>query len=223
MAHVVSVNTGRILAASWAGKPQQTAILKTPVDGPVHVGSLGVDGDEIGDPRFHGGLHKAVYAYPQEDYEFWGRELGRPVPTGMFGENLTTSGLDVNGAVLGELWRVGSVLLSPCEIRTPCATFRTWLGRQGFDTDGWTRRFARAARAGTYLRVLEEGSLQAGDVIRVEHRPAHGVTVQTMFRALVGDRALLTRLLDVEGLPEHAYAAARRQASRERLAGGPPR
>jgi MOSC domain-containing protein YiiM len=212
MAHLLSVNVGRIVAATWAGKPQQTAIRKTPVSGPVAVHRLGLAGDEIGDPRFHGGVHKAVYAYPQEDLEFWGEQLARPVPIGTFGENLTTAGIDVNAAVLGERWRIGSVLLAPAEVRTPCNTFRKWMGRQGFDADGWMRRFAREARAGAYLRVLEEGTLQSGDPIHVEHRPAHGVTVATMFRAFMSDRSLLPRLLDVDGLPEEVYAAAERQS-----------
>ncbi|MEP7090372.1 MAG: MOSC domain-containing protein [Nocardioidaceae bacterium] len=211
MAHVLSVNVGRVVRATWAGRPQRTAIDKRPVAGPVAVRALGLDGDEIGDPRFHGGIHKAVYAYPAEDLAFWGAELGRNVPIGTFGENLTTVGVDVNHAVLGERWRIGSVLLSPLQIRTPCHTFRKWMEREGFDTTEWIRRFAQEARAGTYLRVLEEGSLQQGDEIHVEHRPDHGVTVSMMFRALTTDRSLLPRLLEVDGLPEEAYAAAARR------------
>ena len=214
MAHVLAVNVGRILPATWAGKPQQTAILKSPVTGPVAVGRLGLAGDEIGDPRFHGGTHKAVYAYAREDLDFWSEQLGRAVPTAMFGENLTTVGLDLREAVLGEHWRVGSALLSPAEIRTPCNTFRKWMGRQGYDASDWMRRYAAEARAGTYLRVLEEGSVQAGDEIHVEHRPDHGVTVTTMFRAFMSDRSLLPRLLAVPDLPDEVYAAARRQAAR---------
>jgi MOSC domain-containing protein YiiM len=220
MAHVVSVNVGRTLPASWAGRPQQTAILKRPVLGPVAVHELGLEGDEIGDRRFHGGIHKAVYVYPREDLEFWSERLGRPVPVGMFGENLTTVGMDVSRAVLGEHWRVGSALLSPADVRTPCNTFRKWMGRHGFDGTHWIRRFAREARAGTYLRVLEEGTVQAGDEIRVEHRPDHGVTVATMFAAFMSDRTLLPRLLQVDGLPEQAYVAARRQAGESAPAGG---
>ena len=217
MAHLLSVNVGRIVAASWAGRPQQTAISKTAVTGPVEVHRFGLAGDEIGDPRFHGGVHKAVYAYPLEDLDFWGGQLGRPVPAGTFGENLTTVGVDVNEAVLGERWRIGSALLAPADVRTPCATFHTWMGRQGFDTTGWTRRFVGAGRAGAYLRVLEEGVLRAGDEIEVTDRPGHGVTVAVMFRALTGDRSLLPRLLDVDGLPEEVYAAAR---ARSRKPGG---
>lgn len=214
MGHVLSVNVGRISPASWAGRPQQTAIAKHAAAGPVEVRRLGLAGDEIGDPRFHGGVHKAVYAYPREDLDFWGGQLGRPVPAGMFGENLTTVGVDVNEAVLGERWRIGSALLAPADIRTPCGTFHTWMGRQGFDTTGWTRRFVRAGRAGAYLRVLEEGVVQAGDEIEVADRPDHGVTVSLMFRAFTSDRSLLPRLLDVDGLPEKVYAAARARSEK---------
>ena len=90
---------------------------------------------------------------------------------GMFGENLTTAGIDVNEAVLGEHWRIGSALLSPCEVRIPCNTFQTWLGSEGFDNAAWVKRFAAENRPGPYLRVLENGTLQAGDAIEVEHRP----------------------------------------------------
>jgi MOSC domain-containing protein YiiM len=213
-ARVLSVNVGRIVPASWAGRPQQTAIEKTPVTGPVPVRRLGLEGDEIGDPRFHGGYHKAVYAYAREDLDFWGEQLGRPLPGGLFGENLTTEGIDLNAAVLGERWRVGTALLSPLEIRTPCNTFRKWIGRQGLDDTAWAKRFVQEGRVGTYLSVLEEGALQAGDEIVVEHRPEHGVTVSTMFAALTTDRARLPELLAVEGLAEMVYAAARRERYR---------
>lgn len=209
-ARVLSVQVGPVQQAAWAGRPQQTAIDKPGVTGPVPVRTLGLDGDEIGDPRFHGGVHKAVYAFASEDLEVWSGKLGRRVPAGMFGENLTTAGIDPNHAVLGEHWRIGTALLSPSEVRTPCGTFATWLGRQGYDTRRWARRYVEEGRHGTYLKVLEEGTLQAGDEIVVEHRPAHGVTVAQMFAALTTDRSLLPRLLEVEGLPDQVYDVAQR-------------
>jgi MOSC domain-containing protein YiiM len=212
-ATVLTVQAGRIRPASWAGRPQRTAIDKPAVTGPVAVRALGLDGDEVGDPRFHGGPHKAVYAFASEDLAFWSGELGRAVPHGMFGENLTTAGIDLNQAVLGERWRIGTALLSPSEIRTPCRTFATWLGRQGYDNRLWARRFTAQGRHGCYLTVLEEGTLRAGDDIHVEHRPGHGVTVATMFAAYTTDRTLLPRLLEVEGLPARVYADARRAAA----------
>ena len=212
-ARVLTVQAGRVRPASWAGRPQQTAIDKAPVTGPVAVRRLGLDGDEIGDPRFHGGVHKAVYAFAAEDLEAWSRDLGRPVPHGMFGENLTTVGIDPNHAVLGEHWRIGTALLSPAEIRTPCATFAKWLGRQGYDNRQWARRYTQAGRFGCYLQVLEEGTLETGDEIVVEHRPAHGVTVADMFAAFMTDRSLMSRLLEVDGLPDEVYAVARRSVA----------
>jgi MOSC domain-containing protein YiiM len=213
-ARVVSVNVGRVVQASWAGRPQQTAIDKSPVEGPVRVRPLGLEGDGVGDPRFHGGIHQAVYAFAREDLDHWGEQLGRPVGPGVFGENLTTVGIDLNATVLGERWRVGTTLLQPVEVRTPCNTFKTWLGRQGFDNTAWVKRFTRTARPGVYLRVLEEGHVQAGDTVVVEDRPDHGVTVATMFAAYMTDPSRLPELLAVDGLKPAVYAAARRQRDR---------
>jgi MOSC domain-containing protein YiiM len=213
-AHVVSVNVGRVVRASWAGRPQQTAIDKAPVEGPVGVRRLGLDGDGVGDPRFHGGVHQAVYAFAREDLDHWAERLGGPVGPGVFGENLTTVGVDLNETVLGEQWRVGTTLLQPVHVRTPCNTFKAWVGRQGFDNTAWVRRFTEMGRCGVYLRVLEEGQLQAGDTVTVEHRPDHGVTVSTMFAAFMTDPSRLPELLAVDGLKEAVYAAARRQRDR---------
>lgn len=213
-ARVVSVNVGPVVQASWAGRPQQTAIDKRPVDGPVGLHRLGLAGDGVGDPRFHGGVHKAVYAYAREDLDHWSDQLGESIRPGLFGENLTTTGLDLNAVVLGERWRVGSTLLQPVEVRTPCNTFKKWLGRQGLDAASWVRRFALEGRPGAYLRVLEEGEVQAGDAVVVEQRPEHGVTIGTMFAALMTDAARLPELLEVEGLADEVYAAARRQRDR---------
>ena len=168
---VVSVNVATPVDAPWAGRPGRTAIHKRPVDGPVRVHELGLEGDQVANTKHHGGPFQAVYAFAQEDLDTWSERLGEPVRPGVFGENLTTTGLDVNEAVLGEVWRIGTAVLSPCEIRIPCNTFKAWLGREGFDSTGWLKRFAADNRPGPYLRVLEPGVLQAGDEIRVEDRP----------------------------------------------------
>ena len=105
-----------------------------------------------------------------------GRAARRDVAAGMFGENLTTAGIDVNEAVLGEHWRIGTALLEPCEVRIPCNDFKSWMGRHGYDDAAWVKRFAESA-----ARALPPGArggrAQAGDEIEVEHRPEHGVTV----------------------------------------------
>jgi MOSC domain-containing protein YiiM len=205
---VVSVNVGRARPIDRNGQPTATAIWKTPVSGRVAARGVNLAGDEQADRAVHGGYDKAVYAYALEDTEWWEAELGRALGPGAFGENLTTVGIDVNAAVLGEKWRIGSVLLQVCEVRIPCSVFKSWLGVSGFDDRGWAKRFTEYARPGPYLRVLEEGELQAGDAIAVEDRPAHGVTVTDMFRAFTTDPSLLPRLLDVDCVPAAAHAAA---------------
>jgi MOSC domain-containing protein YiiM len=209
------VNVGRPKAVSWAGAIGRTAIDKRAVTGPVPVHELGLDGDQVADTKHHGGLFQAVYAFAQEDLDRWVERLGEPVRPGMFGENLTTAGIDLNEAVLGEHWRIGTALLSPCDVRIPCNTFKVWMGREGFDSSAWVKRFAADNRPGPYLRVLETGHLQAGDEIEVVHRPEHGVTVSMMFRALTREPELLPRLLKVPGLAEKVYEQAR--ASLERV------
>lgn len=206
---VVSVNIGLPEDHAWAGRLKRTAIKKQPVSGPVTVRRLGIDGDQVADTKDHGGVYQAVYAFAQEDLDFWTEQLGAPVPPALFGENLTTAGIDVNESLLGERWRIGTALLEVIDVRIPCSVFANWLGVRGFDSTGWLKRFTAVGRPGPYLKVLEEGRLQAGDPIVVEHRPDHQVTVSTMFRAFTTDRSLLPLLLDVEGLAPAVYDAAR--------------
>jgi MOSC domain-containing protein YiiM len=124
---------------------------------------------------------------------------------GVFGENLTTSGVDVSGAIIGERWRIGPEILLEVSIpRIPCGVFRTWMGEKG-----WVRRFNEAAVPGTYLRVWTPGLVRAGDAIELLHRPDHGVDAHTVFRALTLEPALLPRLLDAEELPEGVKEIAR--------------
>ena len=195
---VESVNLGS--AQVNAHKPgYTTGIGKRPSLGPVAVRApgpkpdglgSGLIGDHIGDRRHHGGDDQAVYAFAREELDGWAAQLGRELPNGTFGENLTTRGVDVDAAVLGERWRVGDTELVVTCPRIPCATFKGWMG----STD-WLKRFTRGGRPGAYLRVAVAGTLQAGDTVDVLHRPAHGVTVATTFRALTSERALLPELL----------------------------
>jgi MOSC domain-containing protein YiiM len=189
---VISVNTGRGQAASWAGRIRRTAIDKRPANGPVLLGRLGAAGDEQVDTVHHGGPHQALYAYAREDLDYWVERLGRELPGGTFGENLTTAGLDVSGAVIGETWRVGTAVVQVSSVRIPCGTFRGWMGEPG-----WVRRFAAAGRPGAYLRVLHEGTAGAGDPIEVLARPAGSVTVAEAMLAYYGDAGLMRRLLTV--------------------------
>ncbi|WP_051951316.1 MOSC domain-containing protein [Actinacidiphila yeochonensis] len=213
VARVLSVNIGRPRPNPWMRLPT-TGIDKRPVAGPVAVaapgpkgtGAVGLAGDRVYDVANHGGDDQAVYAYAREDLDGWQRELGRPLADGSFGENLTTAGIDVNAALIGERWRIGSAVLEVSCPRIPCATFAGWL-----DERGWTRRFVRAALPGPYLRVVEPGELAAGDRIAVVARPGHGVTVELCFRAFTAEPELLPLLAEVEALPAEDRAQVRRR------------
>jgi MOSC domain-containing protein YiiM len=197
LAKVVSINTGRSVDAEWAGGLKRTAIDKRPVHGTaaaVTVGRLGLAGDEQADKEHHGGYEQAVYAYAREDLDWWVERLGRELPNGTFGENITTLGLDVTGALIGERWQLGTAVVEVTGPRIPCVVFQNWLGE-----DHWVRRFAAGGRPGAYLRVIEEGMVAPGDRVLVLGRPAASVTIAESMRAYYGDAALLLRLLKVAG------------------------
>ena len=211
---VLSVNIGRPRPNPWKGLTA-TGIDKRPVVGPVAVtapgpkgtGAVGLAGDRVYDVKHHGGTDQAVYAYAREDLDGWEAELGGPLANGVFGENLTTLGLDVNGALIGERWRIGpDVVLEVSCSRIPCGTFQGWLER-----DGWIKRFTRAARPGAYLRVIEPGEIRSGDRLEVVHRPAHEVTVALEFRAMTLEPELLPLLAVADALPEEGKELIRRR------------
>jgi MOSC domain-containing protein YiiM len=169
MPHLLAVCAVRQLRPD-GGPDRVTAIDKGPLEGRVHIGRYGVGADIQADRMHHGGLDKALYAYAQEDAEFWEGELGRQLSPGFFGENLRTEGIDVNAARIGEVWRIGeSVTVEVTMPRTPCQTFARWVG--GADQRGWVKRFSAERRLGPYLRVLRNGFVQAGDPIEVISRP----------------------------------------------------
>ncbi|GGS58433.1 sulfurase [Planobispora rosea] len=213
---LLSVNVGRPRPNPWKNLGT-TGIDKRPVEGPVAVrdpgpkgtGAVGLAGDRVYDVKHHGGSHQAVYAYAREDLDMWEGELGRPLPNGAFGENLTTSGVDVNAALIGERWRVGpDVILEVSCPRIPCGTFQGWL-----ETEGWIKRFTGAVLPGPYLRVIEPGEIRGGDPVEVVHRPDHDVTVALTFRALTREPDLLPRLLVADALPEEDMESVRRRVT----------
>jgi MOSC domain-containing protein YiiM len=209
---LLSVNVGRAETGDWTGRVGRTAIRKRGLDGPVAVRRDGLVGDTVCDQKYHGGPDHAVYVFAREDLDRWAAALGAEIPDGQFGENFTTRGIDVNEALVGERWRVGTALLEVAKVRTPCKVFTGFMGLTGYDATQWAKRFTRDGRPGPYLRVLEEGVVQAGDPIVVEHRPEHGVTVSMLFRAITTERELLPQVLAAEGLSETVRAkfAARR-------------
>jgi MOSC domain-containing protein YiiM len=193
---LLSVNVAEMREVPRRGRMVRTGIWKFPVDGPVAVRGVNVEGDDQGDRSVHGGPHKAVYAYAREDLDWWEGELHRSFPNGAFGENLTVKGVDVTGASIGERWRVGSVLLEVSEPRFPC-----WKLGVRFEDPKMLKRFAAARRPGAYLRIVEEGSLAAGDVVDVVDRPDHGLTIAGFAHAYLEDRSQLPRFLISEVSP----------------------
>jgi MOSC domain-containing protein YiiM len=215
VSHLLSLNVARP-RPNPARASKVTGIDKVPTDDAVHVrapgprrGGLGsgLSGDVIGNSKFHGGDDQAVYAYAREDLDRWQDTLGRPLVDGNFGENFTTSGVDVTGAVIGERWRVGAdgLLLEVTSPRTPCRTFAAFLGIRG-----WIKTFTEAAAPGAYLRVIEPGFVRAGDEIEVVDRPDSDVTVRLVFRAMFGEPDLLPRLHGVDALPAEIKKRAAR-------------
>jgi MOSC domain-containing protein YiiM len=192
---VVSVNVGVVREVEWEGELVTSAIWKTPVPGRVALRGVNFIGDDQADRSVHGGRDKAVYAYAQEDYDFWREEQGVNTFFGLFGENLTVEGIDLSSAILGERWRVGSCVLEIAQPRLPCYKLGMRMNDPYFP-----RRFQAAMRMGAYLRIIGEGDIGANDPIEVTDRPSHGVTLHTMVGAL-HDPVKAHALGSVEALP----------------------
>ena len=192
---VLAVSVGRPRRVEAGRHPVTTAIWKTPVEGRVAVRGVNLDGDDQADRSVHGGPDKAVYAYSVEETRVWAAELGRELGPAAFGENLTTEGLDVSGAVVGERWRIGTTLLEIVQPRLPCYKLALRM-----DDPHFVKRFAQASRPGAYLRIIEEGQLGAGDAVEVESRPDHGVTMRLISDAMLRDPSLIAQVLQAPGL-----------------------
>ncbi|UNS98489.1 MOSC domain-containing protein [Streptomyces tubbatahanensis] len=200
---LLSVNLAKPHRSEYSdAADKRTGIDKQPTSDPVAVSAPGprgtggsaLAGDTIGNKRHHGGDEQAVYAYSREELDYWERELGRTLANGSFGENLTTEGIDVDAALIGERWQIGvpgtGPLLEVCSMRIPCRTFAGWMAEER-----WLHRFTARRRPGAYLRVLDPGRLRVGDAVTVVHRPDHEVTVSFLFRSLTGEPELLPRIL----------------------------
>jgi MOSC domain-containing protein YiiM len=198
MARVLSVNVGMPRTVEHNGELVTSAIWKHPIAGRIAARGVNLEGDGQANRSAHGGVDKAVYAYAREDYEWWGRELGTEAPgAGTFGENLTVAGRSLTTCELGERWRVGSALLEVSEPRFPCRKLAMRMGDPRF-----VKRFAGARRPGTYLRIVGEGELGAGDEIKIVHRPGHGITIGRFAEAYLGDRSRLIDLLAADALSD---------------------
>jgi len=194
-ARVLSINiTSIVHQGEWTGSEGRTGIDKRSVAGPVEFKNNGVAGDRIIDTNVHGGYDQAVYAYATEDARWWEKEIGEEISAGRFGENLTTEGIDVNAALVGEKWKIGSVILEVSQPRIPCRVFAGFWKRATLIKD-----FTQAGRPGAYLRIIQEGTAQAGDAIEVIFKPDHSVSISDLFSAKSGER---TKINEIKIVPQ---------------------
>jgi MOSC domain-containing protein YiiM len=199
---LVSVNVGLPQTITWKGRTVQTGIFKTPVNGRVQVRTLNLAGDRQADLSVHGGPDKAIYVYPSEHYDYWRSEFpNMELPWGMFGENLTTTGL-LEGAVnVGDTFRIGSAVAMVTQPRVPCYKLAAKFGREDI-----VKRFLASGRSGFYLKVVQEGEVEVGDAIELISRDGHAVTVAdvaNLYRDGPDQVRLLQRVVQVEALPEN--------------------
>lgn len=199
--HVVSVQVGSPREVTWKGKTFTTSIFKDRVEGPVLLRTLNLDGDAQADLTVHGGVTKAVYAYPVEHYAFWRTELPEAaLAHGAFGENLTIEGLLEHEVHIGDRFRIGGAEVVVTEPRMPCFKLAMKFGR-----DDILQRFLRSGRSGFYVAVEREGPLQAGDAIERIGGPGSSISIPEVVRLYAFDRedvAALRRAVDTEALPE---------------------
>src|SRR3984893_11542207 len=187
---VLSVNVGSVREFAYGGRPARSAIWKSPAVGRVAVRGVNLAGDDQADRKAHGGPDKVVYAYAVEDARWWQLQIGRSLAYGEFGENLTTEGIELSDALVGERWQIGSTVLVVSEPRIPC-----WRLGVRMNDKMFPRQFTEALRPGTYLRIVIEGEVGAGDAIRVTERPDGDLTIRDVFRIYTSDRDEADRLL----------------------------
>lgn len=164
--------------------------------GPDYGDGPGVVGDTVGDTKHHGGAQKAVYAFARGELDFWEDQLGRGLPDGSFGENLTTSGVDLSTLLINQRIRVGTAELEVSVVRQPCRTFAGWLGEKG-----WVRTFSERGQCGAYFRVMVPGRITAGDELLLIDAPDHDIDMLTAFRGAQGDKEAAARIVEAGCLP----------------------
>lgn len=208
---LLSVNVSQPQTIEHNGGTKTTGICKQPVAGPVEVGELGLAGDTQVDRRYHGGVDKAVYAYSQADYDWWTSQLPEhELLPGTFGENLTLEGLTGDLVQIGDRFRIGTVLVEVTQPRQPCVTLGMRMGMLKF-----VKQFHLAQRPGFYLRVLEPGTLAAGDQVVCEHPAENSITVCDVYRLRFDQAASPQALRHAAEIP--ALSDAWREVFRELL------
>ena len=194
--HIESINVALPEDVTWRNQTFTTSIRKKPIAKRVRVEGVNIEGDDQADRSVHGGRSKAIYAYAVEDYAWWRNAYGIDWHPGLFGENLTTSGIDLGSILVGERWRIGDLLLEASEPRLPCY-------KLGFAMDDpmFPKLFAQVLRLGSYFRIIEPGEIGAGDTAELRSRPGdHDVTVREVGRIRLFAPDERRKLADVEAL-----------------------
>lgn len=212
---VLSTNIARPLTVSGKSS-RQTGIHKVPVGsldvfvpGPQYGDGPGVTGDFVGDSKHHGGAEKAVYLYAREELDYWGEQAGTNYPHGMFGENITTTGINWSETLVNQRFSIGSAVLEVSSPRQPCRTFAEWLGLKG-----WVKTFAAHGDCGAYARVIEPGTIKPADEITFHRRPNHGITMGMVFAAVMGDLEAAHKVVEARCLRPHYHDALVNRLSR---------
>jgi len=198
---VLSVNVGSPREVTWQGKRVTTGIFKEPIQGRVMMRRLNLDGDQQADLTVHGGVSKAVYAYPSEHYSYWRTELpGMDLPSGMFGENFTTEGLLESSVYIGDRFRIGETEVMVTEPRMPCYKLGIKFGRADI-----IKRFLASRRTGFYFAVVREGTVGAGDAVELVGREQQDISAADITRLYAFDRddvKTLRQAIQIKALPE---------------------
>jgi MOSC domain-containing protein YiiM len=197
---LVALSVGLPREVQWRGKTVLTSIFKSPVDRRLRVSTLNVEGDKQSDLTVHGGVDKAVYAYPSEHYAYWRQELpDAELPWGAFGENLTTEGLGEDVGI-GDRFQIGSAEFVVTQPRLPCFKLGIRFGRQDI-----LKRFLNSGRTGFYFSVAREGEIAPGDSIELLARAEPRLRVAdvvNLYRGDTTDPEMLRRAADAAGIPE---------------------
>ena len=202
---IISLNVGKPRTVLQGDQEVKTSIFKSPMQGPLLLRRLNLDGDVQSNLELHGGRNKAVYAYASEHYEFWRNEFPeQELPWGMFGENLTTEGLTEENACIGDQFRAGEAVVKVTQPRMPCFKLGIRFGRPDM-----VKRFLASWRSGIYFSVVEEGMIDAGDAIEKIHEDEHRISIADINRAYVDTRnnePLLRRIVNLGILPQGLHA-----------------
>ena len=198
---IISLNVSLPRIVEYNGEPVATGIFKEPAQKPLMLRTLNLDGDRQADLSVHGGVSKAVYAYPSEHYDFWRKELPEmSLPFGMFGENFTIEGLFEEGVNVGDRFRIGEAELIATQPRLPCYKLGIKFGRSDI-----IKRFLRSRRTGFYFAVAKEGTVATGDEIELLSRDPNNITIADIVRLFAfekNDLETMRRAMKVEALPE---------------------